>query len=63
MPKKYLVQTWGDDGALTNNYLVTVESPTQLRELNKFLKTKNAHVAITPESKPRLTQAPAKKRR
>ena len=62
MPKKYLVQTWGDDGGLTNNYEVTIESPTQLRELKKFLKTKNAHVAITPEAKPRLTQAPKKRR-
>ena len=62
MQKTYLVQTWDDAGALTNNYEVKIESPTQLRELTKFLKQKAAHVAITQQPAARAA-APAKRKR
>lgn len=52
MTKTYLVQGWDAQGALINNYEVVLEGDSAKRELLKFLKGKNAHVALT-EVKPK----------
>jgi hypothetical protein len=44
--KTYLVQTWDDKGALTNNYEVDLAGTRDLAELKKFLKEKCAHISI-----------------
>lgn len=48
MAKTYLVQTWDDKGALSNNYEVTLEKDSELASLKKFLRTKSPHVVVTP---------------
>jgi LmbE family N-acetylglucosaminyl deacetylase len=52
--KTYLVQTWDDAGALVNHYDVTLDTPRELADLKKFLRTKSPHVVIThkPPDKP-----------
>jgi len=52
MMKTYKVQGWDAQGALTNNYEVVLEGDAAKRELLKFLKKTNAHVALT-EVKPK----------
>lgn len=46
--KTYLVQTWNAEGALSNNYEVTLETSAELASLKKFLRTKSPHVVVTP---------------
>lgn len=45
--KTYLVQTWDDAGALSNNYEVTLDKPAEVAGLKKFLRTKSPHVVVT----------------
>ena len=47
MTKTYKVQGWDAQGALTNNYEVVLDGDAAKRELLKFLKKTNAHVALT----------------
>lgn len=56
--KTYLVQTWNAEGGLSNNYEVTLDTPRELGDLKKFLRTKSPHVVIT-HAKP---HKPARKR-
>jgi hypothetical protein len=46
MQKPYLVQTWEENGALSNHYEVILDSPREVAELKKFLKQRHAHVTI-----------------
>lgn len=46
--KTYMVQCWDDAGALVNNYETLIGTPTELKELKKFLSGKHSHVLITP---------------
>jgi hypothetical protein len=45
--KTYLVQTWDKQGARTNHYDVLIDSPRELAELKKFLRSKHGQVLIT----------------
>ena len=51
MKKAYLVQSWTKEGALENNYEVSIESERELAELKKFLKSKFGHVLVAPVKK------------
>jgi hypothetical protein len=53
MTKTYLVQGWDEQGALINNYEVVLEGDSAKRDLLKFLKTKNSHVALTEVKTPK----------
>jgi hypothetical protein len=51
--KTYLVQTWGEGGALKNHYEVVLTTAREVADLRKFLRKSFAHVTITPVSKSR----------
>lgn len=52
--KVYLVQTWGAKGELVDNYETLIAAPAQLKELKTFLKSKHAHVQLTPVTRKRV---------
>jgi hypothetical protein len=62
--KNYLVQQWNAEGALINNYEVSIESARELVELKKFLKAKHpkGHVLITREADRSRAAPPVRKK-